>query len=118
MFIKFKVSTFILSVTFASAAFADQAAYIEKNEALAAKSLLEKSSTVKFFCAPCGDNKSHSTSVKKITVIYTGYQKYWQVHINNQGIDLAYTYFLKNNKWINAAIAIGLPVDGIPEFIN
>ena len=118
MIVKLRIFVFAAFLVSAFTLLADQAAYISKDEAMAAHALLQKSTTIKSFCAPCGDHNSVLIPVKTIDVTYTNYQNYWEVQINGKGIDLAYTYFLSNNKWRNVAIAMGLPVSGVPEFIE
>ena len=115
---KLKVLVFFTCLGIASTSLADQAAYIEKNDAVAAKALLQESTTIKSFCAPCGDKNSVSIPVKSLDVAYTNHQNYWELRINDQGVDLAYTYYLVNHKWRNVAMSIGLTVSEVPEFIE
>jgi len=46
-----------------------------------------------------------------------GYENYWEVQINNQGIDLAYTYYHVDGKWRNIAISLNIDVDGVPNYL-
>ena len=49
-----------------------------------------------------------------------GYQNFWQLSINNQGIDLAYTYIPSTvkQKTINLAALAGCTAQDVSIFIN
>lgn len=97
---------------------ADQAAYITLEQSKEAVQLLEGAQQVRFFCAPCGDKESELVEVFKIETVHTGYENYWEVQINNQGIDLAYTYYYVDGKWRNIAISLNIDVDGVPDYLD
>jgi hypothetical protein len=97
---------------------ADQAAYIDRADALAAEALLGHAHSIKSFCAPCGDSGAILMQIETLDVAYTNYETYWEVRVNGMGIDLAYTYFLVQNRWKNVAIELGLEVSDVPEFID
>lgn len=97
---------------------ADQAAYITQAEAEGAKYLLSQASTIKSYCAPCGDSTAIVVAVRQVDVVHTGYEDFWEVQINGEGIDLAYSYFLEGTLWKNIAIQMGIPVVEVPEFID
>jgi hypothetical protein len=115
---KFKSLALAVTLSVAFPCVADQAAYIQKSDALAAKTLLSKVTTIKDFCAPCGDKEASTVSVKTIDIARTDSEDYWEVQVNGGGIDLAYSYFFTNNKWKNIAMEIGLSVSDVPEFID
>lgn len=103
---------------FALPAMADQAAYISEVVAARAVTLLKKTPTLKSFCAPCGDARAQSMEVKSISKADVNYKGFWEVQINGEGVDLAYLYFPEKDKWRNVAIALDIPVQGVPEFIS
>ncbi len=100
----------------ASLVFADQAAWIGKSDAGKANQTINPGSVLRKFCAPCGDSTWTAMTVKKVEVKNKGGNNY-QVEVNGQGIDLAYVYIEKNNKWVNLAIHLGLTVSDVPEFL-
>ncbi len=112
------VAAFSIALCFALSASADQAAYISKVDADRAIQLLHNAGTVKSYCAPCGDARAESIAVNAIRKADVNYAGNWEVQINDQGVDLAYLYFLENNKWRNVAMALGIPVQDVPEFID
>ena len=97
---------------------ADQAAYITLEQSNQAVQLLEGSQQVRFFCAPCGEKESQLVEIFSIEAVHTGYENYWEVEINNQGIDLAYTYYFVEGEWWNVARSLGIDVDGVPDYLD
>ncbi len=97
---------------------ADQAAYITLEQSKEAVQLLEGTQQVRFFCAPCGETKSELVEVFSIENVNTGYENYWEVQVNNKGIDLAYTYYHVDGKWRNIAISLNIDVHGVPDYIR
>jgi len=97
---------------------ADQAAYITLEQSKEAVQLLEGTQQVRFFCAPCGDKQSELVAVSNIKNVHTGYENYWEVRINNKGIDLAYTYYHVDGKWRNIAISLNIDVEGVPNYLD
>jgi len=97
---------------------ADQAAYISRTDAERAMQLLNHISTVKFYCAPCNDKAATQVSIRSINGMDVNYQGYWEVQINGEGIDLAYTYFPDGKRWRNVAMALHIQVQDVPEFID
>mgnify|MGYP006295433697 FL=1 len=43
---------------------------------------------------------------------------FWEVTVNHQGIDLAYTYYYTNQRWRNLAIALKMPVQDVSEYLE
>lgn len=115
---KSHLATLIVAFSLALPASADQAAYLTKVDAERAVHLLMNTGTVKSYCAPCGDARAESMAVNDIKKADVHYEGYWEVQINGQGVDLAYLYFPENNKWRNVAMALGIPVQDVPEFID
>ena len=97
---------------------ADQAAYITLEQSKAAVQLLDGTKQIRFFCAPCGDQKSELVQVVSVKNAYTGYENYWEVQINNAGIDLAYTYYYVDGKWKNLAISLNIDVEDVPDYLD
>lgn len=96
---------------------ADQAAWIKKSEANRALTLVQEAKGVRSFCAPCGDAtwtpvSVQSTAVKKVS------DDYFQLFINDQGIDLAYTYIKAGGAWKNLAMETGLSVTDVPPILS
>lgn len=107
------------SAMFNLSALADQCAYIDKAQALAAISRLNLGQTVYQFCQPCGDSlrpafgqrQPKPLPIKTLSAGTTGYQDFWEVKINGSNIDLAYTFIdagIKDQK-INLAAVVGCP---------
>lgn len=99
-------------------ALADQAAYISESYAVHASELLKDSTAIRQFCAPCGDSAATPVTVHSVEAADTGNDGYWEVRVNGQGVDLAYTYYFSGGKWANVAMAVGLKVSDVPEFIG
>lgn len=104
----------VLLTIFGAMAFADQCAYITKTQAFSAAKVLRKGANVQLFCEPCGETKSTSVFVETVEVRKTGYDNYFQVLINGQGIDLAYTYV--NGR--NLGLAIGCDATNVSSFLS
>lgn len=115
---KTQLIAFIIASCFALPTLADQAAYVTKANADRAIELLKNTQTVKSYCAPCSDVVAKSIAVTNVTSADANFQGFWEVSINGQGEDLAYLYFLDKGKWRNVAIALGIPVEEVPEFIE
>lgn len=109
-------ATFLLLI-FSLTVFADQAAYITKEQARRAVALLKDKKQIKHFCAPCDDKSIRLEEIKSIEATPTGYEGTWEVKINGEGIDLAYVYFSDKHggKWKNAAKKLKIKVQGVPK---
>ncbi len=90
------LSTFILTliatVSISVPAYGDQCAYISKEQALRAISVLNLKQIIYFFCEPCGDKFPQQSQIQSLSASTVGYENFWQVYINEKGIDLAYTF--------------------------
>lgn len=103
-----------------SAAFADQCAYITKQQAIAAVSRLEKGQTIYKLCEPCGEKVPQAVNINSVSAGTVGYENYWGVKVNKQNIDLAYTYInTSNNKdrKVNLATLARCPAQNVSRFI-
>lgn len=109
---------FILILMFALTAFADQAAYITKDQAERAVALLKDKAQIKHYCEPCDDKSITVQNIETIEAVPAGYEDYWEVKVNGEGIDLAYVYFNeKKDKWKNVAMQLKIDVDDVPKYL-
>ena len=101
-------------------AYADQCSYVDKEQALKAATFLKLNQLIYLFCEPCGETRPQPVTIQSISVGTVGYQNFWQLSINNQGIDLAYTYIPSTveQKPINLAALAGCPAQDVSIFIN
>jgi hypothetical protein len=102
-------------VLIAATAWADQAAYISKDQAEEALKLVPLGGTIRHYCEPCGDTAWTEEAVSEKSVRHTGYESYYEVLVNGEGVDLAYVYVLAGETWMNLALHMGLPVRDVSE---
>jgi hypothetical protein len=109
--------TILLSVFLAISAFADQAAYITKEQAQKAAAFLKDKKQIRHYCAPCDDKGDRVEDISTVeAVAVTDSKPYWEVKVNGEGIDLAYVYFRdKKGKWKNLAKEMKVKVDDVPK---
>lgn len=113
-----KFAIIISILVFALTAFADQAAYIQKNDTMHAVALLKDKKQVRFFCEPCGDKTFRVEEIKTVESAFTNYENFWEVKVNNKGVDLAYLYYIDaTGKWRNAADRLSLRVSGVSKYL-
>lgn len=108
------------TLALSSAAFADQCAYITKQQAIAAVSRLEKGQIIYKLCEPCGEKVPQAVKINSVSAGTVGYENYWGVEVNEQNIDLAYTYInTSNNKdrKVNLATLARCPAQNVSSFI-
>lgn len=55
-----------------AAAHADQAVWVSRENARAAKVLIERGTSIRHFCAPCGNADYTEEVVRTVAVVYTG----------------------------------------------
>jgi len=109
----------ILLAIFVVAAYADQAAYITKTQAEKAAAFLKDKKQIRHYCAPCDDKGDRVEDVETVEAAPAGYQQFWEVKVNGEGIDLAYVYFqTKDGKWKNLAKEIDLKVKDVPKYLE
>lgn len=108
-----KMSTLVLgfaaATTLASIANADQCAYITRQQAEKAIKAVLDTTKLQTLCEPCGESKPQSLTIKSIGIKDVGYQGYWQLSVNDQGLDLAYTYV----NGLNLAKVVGCTATGV-----
>jgi len=80
--------------------------------------LIPVGSTVRSFCAPCGDETWTEVEVAQVDVTHTGSGGFWEVLLNGEGIDLAYTYVEHDRQWQNLALLLGLEASDVPRFLD
>ncbi len=113
-----KIAVFILVLTFTLTAFADQAAYITKDEAERAVALLKGKTQIKHYCEPCDDKSITTQEIETIEAVPAGYEDFWEVKVNGEGIDLAYVYYNeKKEKWKNVAMQLKIDVSDVPKYL-
>lgn len=111
----------ILMLSVLNSLYADQAAWITKEQADKGALLVRKSAEIRHFCAPCSDNFYRVETVAAVTSAKAGgsapSDPYYEVLVNGSGIDLAYVYVQSGGRWMNAAMLLGIPVEGVPEIL-
>ncbi len=100
----------------ATNALADQAQVLSKEDAERAVELLKNIGELKSYCAPCSDQSVEPIVVKSVRV--SGFGDGYEVSVNGEAVDLAYVYFPVDGKWRNVAVALKVPVEDVPEFIQ
>jgi hypothetical protein len=108
---------FLLTTVLCLNAFADQAAYIAKEDAVKASTFLKGKQKVTRYCAPCGTGVTEIILVKSVEAA-PAKGDLWEVKVNEEGVDLAYLYYqMDSGKWKNVAIEIGLKVKDVPVYL-
>ena len=117
-----KIISLAITITLFSTqiAYGDQCSYVDKEQALKAASFLKLNQLIYLFCEPCGETTPQPVTIRSISVGTVGYQNFWQLSINNQGVDLAYTYIPSSlgEKPINLAALAGCPAQDVSPFID
>lgn len=112
---------FIMILISAVQLFADQAAWITKDQAEKGAALIRTSGEIRHFCAPCGDNfyraETVSTSVAVKAQGSDPKDSFFEVLVNGSGIDLAYVYILSGGKWTNVAMLLNIHVEGVSKIL-
>jgi hypothetical protein len=104
---------------FAVAAYADQAAYITQAQAEKAAAFLTGKMQIRHYCAPCDDKGDRVEDIKTVVAAPVGYQDFWEVKVNGDGIDLAYVYFqTEDGKWKNLAKELDIKVSDVPKYLE
>jgi hypothetical protein len=71
---------------------ADQCSYITKEQALTAISRLNLDQTIYSLCEPCGEKIPEPIKIETLSIETVDEQNFWQVKVNDEGIDLAYVF--------------------------
>ncbi|QDQ74131.1 hypothetical protein FNZ56_09685 [Pseudoluteimonas lycopersici] len=128
-----------LAITFAAllallpfAASADQFAYLDLKQAMAALDALDRSPReVQAFCAPCGDARATAIEVHDLGIARVWDDRanarpyadgegrtYWEIELDGTGIDLAYIYVQTPAGWENIALKLGLGATDVPRTLS
>lgn len=110
----------LILVLVSSSIFGDQFSYNEKSVALKAAKFLKSEKEISFYCAPCEDREIKTEQIQNIKLKRTVSSdvEYYIVKVNNQEIDLAYTYVKRGNAYKNLAIILGLNPSDVPATIK
>ncbi len=101
------------------AVYADQAAYITQAQAEKAAAFLTGKMQIRHYCAPCDDKGDRVEDIKTVVAAPAGYQEFWEVKVNGEGIDLAYVYFqTEEGKWKNLAKELDIKVKDVPKYLE
>lgn len=104
----------------ATAARADQCAWISKAEVNRAKALVKAGDWFSEYCEPCGDKAP--SRARKVKAVSAGQPdpKYWELQINGSGVDLAYVFVGrdKNGVFDNLATKAKCAADGVSKSIR
>ena len=73
-------------------ALAVRCSYITKEQAKRAISRLKLNQTIYLLCEPCGEKTPQPTMITNLSMETVNYQNFWQVKVNDKGIDLAYVF--------------------------
>lgn len=95
---------------------ADQFQIISENTARAAASLLPVGTTIRHFCAPCGDVRYREEQLDAVQLRNVG--DGFEVVGNATPLDLAYVYVTSEDSWQNLALMVGETPDDVPPFLD
>ena len=126
--LRLAVALLALVPTIASA---DQFAYLDIHQAVAALDALEHAPReVQAFCAPCGDARATAVAVRDLGIARVWDERgsarpyadgdgrsYWEVEVDGTGVDLAYVYVQTPAGWENLALKLGLDASGVPRML-
>jgi hypothetical protein len=111
------------------AAGADQFAYLDLEQAMAALDALDRAPReVQAYCAPCGDAQATAIAVRDLGIARVwddgrsarpyadgDGRTFWEIELNGEGIDLAYVYVRTPAGWVNLALQLDLAATGVPK---
>lgn len=114
------------------AANADQFAYLDLKQAVAALDALDHAPrTLQAFCAPCGDAQATAIAVHELGIARVWDDRgsarpyadgegrtFWEIELDGKGIDLAYVYVQTPSGWENLALKLGLDATGVPQTLS
>jgi hypothetical protein len=106
----------LLTVFAATAVLADQAAWVTKEQAEKAATLLKDKKQIRHYCNPCKDKGDKVEDIDTVDVAKIENEDFWEVKINGEGVDLAYVYYLdKKGRWKNVATEVKIKVSDVPK---
>lgn len=99
---------------------AEQAQLISQKEAKLALAFLktENVHVIKKFCQPCGQKQPKNIVVDTATIQDGNFKGLWELVINGEPIDLAYTYVPTEGRWKNFARVVDIYVDDMPKYLD
>ncbi|AXK73165.1 hypothetical protein DWG18_13320 [Lysobacter sp. TY2-98] len=111
-------------------AWADQFEYLSLPQAQVALRHIRAGDVVHHFCAPCGDERSERMTVRQLGIdrvwdargsskVYRDGDRhgYWELLLNDVGVDLAYVYVRDGARWRNLADMLGLHPTNVPAVL-
>ncbi|MBY0516641.1 MAG: hypothetical protein K2P81_07030 [Bacteriovoracaceae bacterium] len=104
----------VMCLVVAAPVFADQCAYVTKQQAKKAVIALINAKEIHELCEPCGETVAQKVVLKSIAMNPTNYQGTYEVTVNGKGIDAAYTYVNKSN----LAFAVGCPASDVSRTLK
>ena len=128
---RYAIAFAALLALFPPVACADQFAYLDLKQAVAALAMLDRGPrTLQAFCAPCGDARATAIEIRDLGIARVWDDRgsarpyadgdgrtFWEIEINGVGIDLAYAYVETPAGWENLALALGLDARGVPRML-
>lgn len=101
-------------------ALADQCSYISKKQAIKAISRLELNQTIYSLCEPCGDKEPQPMKIETLATETVDYEDFWQIKVNNGGIDLAYVFVDSgvDNYFVNLAATSNCPATKVSPVLS
>jgi uncharacterized protein YecT (DUF1311 family) len=106
-----------LLVLVTTTAAADQQAWVSRRDADRAAALMQVGTSIRLFCAPCDDPAPTTVRIARVEVKSTGTGDLWEVEVNGQPVDLAYTYVERDGRWQDLALLLGLEAQDVPRFL-
>lgn len=101
----------ILSGSFSMA---DQCQMVSKDKAEKALIAITQTQSVQSLCELCGERIPLTVTVKSVGMRNSNYQNFWEVMINDNPIDLAYTYV----NGLNLAKLTGCTTQGVTSSLE
>jgi hypothetical protein len=116
-------SVMALAMTQSTLALADQCQIVTRQQADAFVSNIRQGDLIGSLCEPCGETPDEAGGIPLITVnkiMVSGEGEDSEVYINDEGIDLAYTYIITaetstSRTLMNAAKLVGCPCEDVSE---
>ena len=91
----------------------------QKKQALTAITRLDIGDTIYKLCEPCGEKTTQPTSIQNLSMEKVDYRDYWQIKVNDEGIDLAYVFVNSEieNNFINLAAIADCPAQRVSPLL-
>lgn len=93
-----RLFAFVTTLLFAGISYADVCSYVSKEQAELGSRLLRINPNFVKYCSPCSDKSKTKVRAEKIEVRPVNNDQYWGVFVNDENIDLAYTYLDNGEK--------------------